>query len=611
MTMQTYISPKEAAALLPQEAGVYRFYDKNEVLLYVGKAKNLKNRVSSYFNSSKQHSQKTQNLVKQIVSIHFTVVNTEYDALLLENSLIKEHQPKYNILLKDDKTYPYILLTNERFPRILVTRQVEKNKGTYFGPFSNVKSMQTILDLIKEIYPLRTCSLHLSKNNINNKKFKVCLEYHVKNCLGPCENLQTEEDYNEKIAQVRQILAGNLSTAKHYFKEQMQKFAENWEFEQAEICKQKLGRLEQYQSKSLIVNPNIENIEVLTIISSEEICYLNYIKIKNGAMIYTNNLEIKRKLEETDTEILEMILMDLKAENKSDAHEIITNIPLTENVFPQLTNTLPKIGDKKKLLDLSLKNALLFKKDLLKKAEQGLSEEKINKAVLDLQNALQLKNPPSKIECFDNSNLQGTNPVSAMVYFKDGKPLKKEYRHFNVKTVVGPDDFASMREIVNRRYKRLLEEKKELPDLIIIDGGKGQLSAACDALKALNLYGNVPIIGIAKRLEEIYFPEDDVPLHLSKKSLALQLIQRARDEAHRFGLTFHRLKRSNDTNLKSALEEIEGIGEKTIATLIKEFKSLKNIRQQSEEELAKIIGQAKAKILKENLEKIIQENQNK
>ncbi|TAE72924.1 MAG: excinuclease ABC subunit C [Bacteroidetes bacterium] len=599
------LTAKETALLLPQDAGVYRFFNKEKVLLYVGKAKHLRNRVTSYFNASKQHNRKTLNLIRQIDKIEYTIVSSEYDALLLENSLIKEYQPKYNILLKDGKSYPYILLTNERFPRVIVTRQVDKTKGTYFGPFSNNKSMQTILDLIKELYPLRNCLLSLSKENIEGNKFKVCLEYHLKNCLGPCENHQTEADYNEKIAQVRQILGGNLTYAKQYFKEKMQKFADEWEFEQAETCKQKLTRVEQYQSRSLIVNPNITEIDVLTLTSDEEICYLNFIKIKNGAIIHTKNIEIKKKLDETNEEILEMVLVNLHTENETDNKEVITNLPLTENLFPNLINTIPKIGDKKKLLDLSMKNALMFKKDQRQKVENGLSEEKINKAVLDLQKCLNLSKPPIHIECFDNSNIQGTNPVAAMVYFKDGKPLKKEYRHYNVKTVIGPDDFASMREIVKRRYQRLLDEDTELPDLIIIDGGKGQLSSACDSLKELDLFGKIPIIGIAKRLEEIYFPDDDVPLHLSKKSLSLQLIQRARDEAHRFGLTFHRLKRSNDTNLKSSLEQIEGIGEKTMATLIKEFKSLKNIRTQSEEELAKIVGQAKAKILKEAFEKMV------
>ncbi|MCU0443363.1 MAG: excinuclease ABC subunit UvrC [Microscillaceae bacterium] len=595
--MENKILPKEVALKLPHDPGVYKFFDKENTLLYVGKAKNLKNRVSSYFNQSANHSRKTMRLVAQIDHIEFTVVNTEYDALLLENSLIKNHQPKYNILLKDDKTYPYICVTNEPFARVLVTRRLDRSQGTFYGPFTNIRAMNTVLNLIKELYTIRTCSLNLTKENIDNQKFKVCLEYHIGNCKGPCEGWQTRLDYDQDVEQVQQILKGDLGIVKTHFREQMLQYAQNLEFEKAEVCKQSLAKLEGFQSKSLVVNPKMQAVDVLTIISDEEFAYLNYLKIKDGAIIYTNNHKIKKNLEEADAEILTMLAIDLRIEGQSQAPEIISNVGLSIDI-EGFMNTIPKIGDKKKLLDLSLKNVLFFKRESAKPTEKPISDNTANKAVLELQKALQMNIPPMQIECFDNSNIQGTNPVASMVCFKNGKPYKKEYRHFNIKTVEGPNDFASMYEIVTRRYKRQLAENQALPDLIIIDGGKGQLSSACQALKDLEVYGKMPIIGIAKRLEEIYFPEDEIPLHISKKSLALKLIQRIRDEAHRFAIEFHRLKRSQNS-LQTQLENIKGFGENTITTLLTKFKTIKNIQNATDEQLLAVIGKAKTKLLRD------------
>ena len=581
---------------LPTDAGVYKFFDKNKILLYVGKAKNLKNRVNSYFNKSGQHNRKTINLVKQIASIEFTVVNSEFDALLLENNLIKNHQPKYNILLKDDKTFPYILISNEPFPKLIITRKLEKNKGQYFGPFTNLKAMNAIVDLIRELYTIRTCHLHLSQENIQEKKFKLCLEYHLGNCQAPCEGLQTEENYLKDIEQAKQILKGNLHTVKNHIKEQMLAFAEKLEFEKAEAYKQKLLLLDKFQSKSLVVNPNkIIDVDVFSIISDEDNSYINFLKIKNGAIIHTQNVEVKKKLDESEEEVLTLVAFNLRDTVNSTASEIITNIPL--NISDEkFINTLPKIGDKKKLLTLSQKNVLYYKKEKIQQQLLRQGKDKSKLVLEELQQVLRMKDLPTHIECFDNSNMQGTNPVASMVYFNNGIPYKKGYRHFNIKTVQGPDDFASMKEIVYRRYRRLLNENAELPQLIVIDGGKGQLSAACEALKEVNLYGKITIIGIAKKLEEIYFPEDSIPLHISKKSPALKLIQKVRDEAHRFAIEFHRNQRSNNS-LHSELEIIPGVGEKTITALLKEFKSIKKIGESPIEDLEKIVGKSKAGLI--------------
>lgn len=595
------VEKKEKIALshLPQSPGVYRFYDKNDILIYVGKAKNLKNRVSSYFNQLQSHNQKTKRLVSQITKLEFTVVNTEFDALLLENNLIKTHQPKYNILLKDDKSYPYVCITNESFPRLLVTRQPEKQEGKYYGPFTNLKAMNTVLELIKELYHFRTCIFHLSEENIQKKKFKICLEYHLGNCLGPCEGLQDESDYLQEVQQVQHILRGNIYQVKQYFTTLMQQHAEVLEFEKAQECKQKLNLLDNFQSKSLVVNPKSSDMDVLSILSDETVAYLHFFRIKEGAIIFTKNIDIKKKLDENDDDILSYVALNLREESKSEALEIITNIPLGIELNG-VKNILPKIGDKKKLLELSLKNVLLYKKEKQRVALEKSLKEDATASVKELKQVLQLPHTPRHIECFDNSNIQGTTPVASMVYFKNGRPYKKEYRHFNIKTVVGANDFASMEEIVFRRYKRLKEEEKDFPDLVVIDGGKGQLSSACKALKDLDLYGKIPIVGIAKKLEEIYFPEDEIPLHIHKKSPALRLLQQVRNEAHRFAIEFHRKKRDKKT-IHSQLEDIEGIGQSTITKLLQEFKTISKIKDASREEISKVVGKSKADIIKERL----------
>ncbi|MBC8112019.1 MAG: excinuclease ABC subunit C, partial [Verrucomicrobia bacterium] len=538
---------KEILKKLPEQPGVYRFFDLENEILYVGKAKNLKSRVSSYFNKSAGHTYKTEKLVAQIRNIEFTIVNTEYDALLLENNLIKQFQPRYNILLKDDKTYPFICVSNVHFPKIFPTRRPEKNTGTFFGPYANGKLLNTLLELLPKLYTLRTCSLNLTPKNIAEKKFKVCLEYHLGNCKGPCEALQSETDYNKDIEQVQQILKGNLAPAKQYFVEKMQEAATNLAFEKAQYFKEKLALLENYQGKSLIVNPKMDEADVFAVVSDEKALYLNFIKVANGLVVQTKNLEVKRKLDETDSEILTMLVVEIRNEFGSQAKEILSNIELSADMLG-ITHHIPQIGDKKKLVDLSLKNALYFKKERTEAelTQREKKEQRDIRVLQQLQKDLQLKDLPRHIECFDNSNMQGTNPVAAMVCFKNAFPSKKDYRHFNIKTVFGPDDFASMNEIVGRRYARLLNENSPLPDLIIVDGGKGQLSAAIEALEKLGIYGQIPIIGIAKRLEEIYFPGDSLPLYISKKSESLKLIQRIRDEAHRFAITFHRDQRSRN-----------------------------------------------------------------
>jgi excinuclease ABC subunit C len=578
---------KEQIASLPDSPGVYRYYNKEDVLIYVGKAKSLKKRVSSYFTKQSQYNRKTEKLVSEIERLEYTLANTEFDALLLENNLIKQNQPKYNILLKDDKTFPYLCILKERFPRIISTRKYIPKQGEYFGPYSSVGAMNSILELVRQLYSIRTCSLSLSKENIEEKKFKVCLEFHIGNCKGPCENLQEEQAYNEEIAQARYVLKGNLSIVEDYFTDRMKEAAEKLEFEKAGFYKFKLEKLETFQSKSLVVNRKLTDIDVVTIASSETEAFINYLQIKEGAIIFSKNLEIKKKLDEPDEEILSMAVQELRSEHHSSNPEVFTNKELSVK-SDEFENIVPQIGDKKKLVDLSLKNALYLKR------EREISKEerktKKNEVLHIMQEHLRLIQYPKIIECFDNSNFQGTNPVAAMVRFVDGKPDKKGYRHFNIKTVVGPDDFASMKEIVGRRYKRIMEEQGEYPQLIIVDGGKGQLSSACEALQELGLYGKIPIIGIAKRLEEIYYPDDSLPLLISKKSPALLLIQRIRDEAHRFGITFHRLKRSNSTFV-TELENIPGIGKKTADKLLSHFKSFKKIKEASFEELKEIAGQ--------------------
>jgi len=593
-------SLKEVIARLPEEPGVYRYFSAEEELIYVGKAKNLKKRVNSYFTNKTGVERKTARLVSLINRIEFTVVDTEYDALLLENSLIKQFQPRYNILLRDDKTYPYVIITNEPFPRIFPTRRMIKNSGTYFGPYPSGRMMHTLLDLIKQLYTIRTCSLQMTEKSIADHKFKVCLEYHIKNCKGPCEGLESVAEYQAQIESAAHLLKGNLGAAKALFKQQMHEFAEVQEYEKAHYAKIKLEILDSYQSKSVIVNPQLSDIDVVVLYSTEDSVYIHYLSVLFGTIVNSYNLEIKRKIEETtDSEILAIATINIRDVFESKAKELITNIPLEVDI-PSVVQYVPQIGDKKKLIDLALKNAMFYKKEMMK--EKPVKEKPADRILKQLQADLQIKDYPDHIECFDNSNIQGTNPVSAMVCFKNGVPSKKDYRHYNVKTVEGPDDFATMKEVVGRRYKRLLEEEAPLPKLIIVDGGKGQLSSACEALKELGLYGQIPILGIAKRLEELYYPEDPIPLYINKKSESIKLIQQMRDEAHRFGITHHRNRRS-----KSALQldvmELAGFGEVTVNKILKEFKAISKITVGDTQILNGLIGEKRTTLLLEWLEK--------
>ncbi|MCB0487397.1 MAG: excinuclease ABC subunit C [Cyclobacteriaceae bacterium] len=584
---------KAQVASLPDAPGIYKFFDSDSTVIYVGKAKSLKKRVSSYFNKQSQYNRKTEKLVSEIRNIEYTITNSEFDALLLENNFIKQNQPKYNILLKDDKTFPYLCILNERFPRIISTRKYQQKKGEYFGPYTSVVSMKSVLDLIRQLYSIRTCNLQLTEENIEQKKFKVCLEYHIGNCKGPCENLQTEEDYNEDINQARSILKGNLSVVIDYFTGQMKNASTQLEYERAEHFKHKLYLLEKFQTKSLIVNKKITDVDVFSITSSEQYAFINYLQIKEGSVVFSDNVEVKKKIEESDDDILTYVTHELRLKHRSSNSVIYTNLPLTTN-SENIENVVPQIGDKRKLVALSLKNALYLRnqREILKEDKKA----KKNKVLTILQSDLRLQKLPTVIECFDNSNFQGSYPVASMVRFVDGKPDKSGYRHFNIKTVQGPDDFASMHEIVTRRYSRLIEENKPLPDLIIVDGGKGQLSSATDALKNLSLYGRIPIVGIAKKLEEIYYPEDSLPLHISKKSPGLLLIQKIRDEAHRFAITFHRQKRAKGS-LSTELESIPGIGPKTMDKLLAKYRSLKKIREAPIHELTEMVGKKKADLI--------------
>lgn len=588
---------KEILSELPQEAGIYKFFDANNVIIYVGKAKNLKNRVSSYFTNLQNHNRKTQRLISQIHRIEYVVVNSELDALLLENALIKEFQPKYNILLKDDKTYPYICITNEPFPKVISTRRLEREKGTYFGPYTNVRAMNELLELIRRLYTIRTCPYHLSQENIAQRKFKACLEFHIKNCKAPCEGLQSEANYLEDVEQIKKILKGNIKAVKEKLEQEMLAYAAELAFEKAQECKVKIELLQIFQEKSQVVNPNITDVMVLTITTDEENASINFLDIQNGTILHTENQQIEKKLDETAEEIALLAILNLQEKYNSPAKEVIINIAIAENPT-DLRFFTPQVGEKKKLLDLSLKNLYFAQKEHLRKQTERKQKslESTQRILETLQKDLRLQDLPVHIECFDNSNIQGTTPVAAMVCFLNGKPSKRNYRHFNIKTVEGANDFASMYEIVFRRYKRLLEEKQPLPQLVIVDGGKGQLSAACKALQDLEIYGKMAIIGIAKRLEEIYFPDDDVPLHLSKKSESLRLIQQIRDETHRFAITFHREKRSKKV-FQSELENIKGVGEKTMQKLLGHFKSVANIRQASFEEIASVAGKKIAELL--------------
>jgi excinuclease ABC subunit C len=580
---------------LPDNPGVYQYYDKDGKILYVGKAKNLKKRVASYFN--KVHdTAKTNVLVKKIVAIKHIVVASEQDALLLENNLIKTLQPRYNVLLRDDKTYPWICIKKEPFSRLFPTRRMVKDGSEYFGPYTNFKTVNTLLDLIKELYPLRNCNYELTKSNIDSGKFKVCLEYHIGNCKGPCEGYESLENYQKQVDAIREILKGNFKESLKNFKKLMQSLSANMHFEEAQKIKEKINVLENYQSRSTILNPKISNIDVFSIISDETMAYVNFLQVAHGAIIRSHTMELKKKLDETDEELLLLAVVELRERFKLLSREII--VPFALDLGENVKVTVPQLGDKKQILELSERNAKYYRMDQLKQIQIVDPERHTNRIMAQMQKDLRLSVEPRHIECFDNSNIQGTNPVAACVVFKDGKPSKKDYRHFNIKTVEGPNDFASMEEVVYRRYKRMLDESQPLPQLIIIDGGKGQLSSALKSIDDLGLRGKIAIIGIAKRLEELFYPGDSIPLYLDKKSETLKVIQQLRNEAHRFGITFHRDKRSKAA-LNSSVESIPGIGEKTMLTLIKHFKSVKRLKLASEKEISEVVGVSKAKKISE------------
>jgi len=581
---------------LPQSPGVYQFFDGDGKILYVGKAKDLKKRVTSYFTKTHDNG-KTRVMVRKIRSLKHIVVPTESDALLLENNLIKKYQPRYNVLLKDDKSYPWICIKKERFPRIFPTRKVIRDGSEYYGPYTSMKTVKTLLDLIKGVYPLRTCNYDLSEEKVAAGKYKVCLEYHLGNCKGPCEALQSEKEYQQQVDDIREIIKGNFKTSLHYFKKQMKVLAAQTNFEEAQLIKNKIEVLENYQAKSTIVNPKINNVDVFSIISDEAYAYVNFLQLSHGSIIRSHTMEIKKKLEESDQELLQLAIVEIRQRFNSQSKELY--LPFLLTLSADLKLTVPKLGDKKKILELSERNAKFFRQERFKQIRITDPDRHVNRIMAQMKKDLRLSEEPRHIECFDNSNIQGSHPVAACVVFRDGKPAKKEYRHFNIKTVQGPDDFASMEEVVFRRYKRLLEEEGSLPQLIVIDGGKGQLSSALKSLEMLNLRGKIAIIGIAKRLEEIYFPGDPIPLYLDKKSESLKLIQQLRNEAHRFGITFHRRKRSKDA-IGSALEDIEGIGDKTAEQVLQQFKSVKRIKEASLEELSEVIGWSKAKKIYES-----------
>ncbi|MBT8264760.1 MAG: excinuclease ABC subunit UvrC [Muriicola sp.] len=581
---------------LPHSPGVYQFYDVEGKILYVGKAKNLKKRVGSYFSKTHEYG-KTRVMVKKIRSLKHIVVPTESDALLLESNLIKKYKPRYNVLLKDDKSYPWICIKKERFPRIFSTRNIVKDGSEYYGPYTSTKTVKTLLDLIKSVYPIRTCNYDLSEEKIANGKYKVCLEYHLGNCKGPCEGLQSEEDYQLQVDDIREIIKGNFKTSLHYFKKQMRALAAEMHFEEAELIKNKIEILENYQVKTTIVNPKINNVDVFSIISDESYAYVNFLQLSHGSIIRSHTMEIKKKLEEENTDLLALAIVEIRERFNSQSKEIY--LPFEMALGPELKITIPKLGDKKKILDLSERNAKFFRMERFKQVRITDPDRHVNRIMAQMKKDLRLSKEPRHIECFDNSNLQGSNPVAACVVFKNGKPSKKEYRQFNIKTVEGPDDFASMEEVVFRRYRRLLDEDESLPQLVVIDGGKGQLSSALKSLEILGLRGKVAIIGIAKRLEEIYFPDDPIPMYLDKKSETLKIIQQLRNEAHRFGITFHRKLRSKEA-ITSVLEEIEGIGKKTAEETLKKFKSVKRVKEATIEELTAVVGWSKAKKIYEN-----------
>lgn len=586
---------KEVLKTLPHDPGVYKYFDANDVIIYVGKAKNLKKRVGSYFSKQHHENRKTAILVSKIIRIEFTVVDTEMDALLLENSLIKEFQPRYNISLKDDKTYPYIRISAERFPKVFPTRNPVRDGSEYFGPYANVKIMHTVLDLVKKLYPTRNCNLAMTPQTIAAEKHKICMEYQLGNCLGPCEGHQSETAYNESIAHIRYLLKGHLGEVKQHLRGLMMRAANDLLFEEAQDYKEKLDSLERYQSKSTVVSNTLGDLEVYSISSTEKVAFVNFLRVSHGLIVVSRNVEIRKKLDEPDTELLEATVAEMRAQYGDNCKEIVLSLPL-DLELEGVGITVPKMGDKRRLLELSMKNTLLFKQEKLSQYEKLNPEIRVDRLMEQMKKDLRLSELPTHIECFDNSNFQGTYPVSACVVFKNGKPAKTEYRHFNVRTVVGPDDFATMKEAISRRYARFIEENQALPQLIVVDGGKGQLSAAVAALKEMKLYGKLAVIGIAKRLEEIYYPGDPLPMYIDKKSETLKVIQHMRDEAHRFGITHHRNRRDKGT-LRTALTEVPGVGEETARMLLKHFKSVTRVKEASVETLAPVVGLSKARII--------------
>ena len=586
---------KEQVAVLPEKPGVYQYFDKLGTLIYVGKAKNLKKRVSSYFSKEHDHP-KTRILVRKIVSIQHIVVSSEQDALLLENNLIKKYRPRYNIMLKDDKSYPWIVITNEPYPRVFHTRNVVKDGSTYFGPYANVRMSRFLLDMVKQLYRLRTCGLNLVQKEIAKGKYKVCLEYHIKNCEGPCIGLQTEDSYAQTILDIKNILRGNISEVMQVLKKRMQQLVSQLQFEEAKLIKEHIEMLERYQSKSTIVSPTITNVDVYSILDDIDVAYVNFLKVVNGGVIQVHTVEIKKQLDESPDELLGMAITEIRQKIPSTATEII--VPFEPDFkFDNVQYSIPQRGDKKQLLELSERNVKYFKLEKLKQLKRVDPERHTNRILETLQKDLQLSVLPRHMECFDNSNIQGAFPVAACVVFKNAKPSKQDYRHFNIQTVEGPNDFASMEEILTRRYTRLLAENQDLPQLVIVDGGKGQLSSAVKIFKQLGIFDKIQLIGIAKRLEEIFFPDDSIPLYLDKTSESLKVIQQMRDEAHRFGITHHRNQRSKHF-ITSELHTIPGIGPKTAEILLTEFKSVAAVKKASIADLAKVIGNAKAEVVK-------------
>ncbi|MDX1471057.1 MAG: excinuclease ABC subunit UvrC [Flavobacteriaceae bacterium] len=580
---------------LPNQPGVCQFFDKEGKRLYVGKAKNIKKRVTSYFNKQLE-SGRTRVMVRKIKTIKHIVVNSEQDALLLENNLIKSHQPRYNVMLKDDKSYPWICVKNERFPRVFSTRRVIRDGSEYFGPYTNMKTVKTLLSLIKGLYNIRTCNYNLSEDKIEAGKYKVCLEYHLGNCKGPCEGLQSEADYHGNIDDIRAILKGNFKDSLNGFKEQMQTLAEEMNFEEAQRVKEKIDILMNYQSKSTVVNPKISNVDVFSIISDPQYAYVNFLQLSYGSIIRSHTMEIKKKIEETDKELLELAITEIRQRFHSNSKEIY--VPFKVELGEDIKVSVPKLGDKRKILELSIRNAKFYRIEQLKQVKIVDPDRHVNRIMAQMKADLRLSEEPRHIECFDNSNIQGSNPVAACVVFKDGKPSKKDYRHYNIKTVEGPDDFASMEEVVFRRYRRLLEEDEPLPQLIIIDGGKGQLSSALKSLEVLGLRNKIAIIGIAKRLEELFYPDDPIPLYLDKKSETLKIIQQLRNEAHRFGISHHRNRRSKKA-ISNELQQIPGIGEQTVVSLLKKFKSVKRVKNAEYQDLEAVVGASRATKIKE------------